>query len=94
LRKATYPTGGEVTTLMRADGVVMARDRVDEWQRSGAKARGLWDMIDGPMPRRVLGIGDPDIHQVEGRWTMFLGGFSTTFRNRLYRALLRVSDIP
>ncbi|MDN5726529.1 MAG: hypothetical protein L0G99_11450 [Propionibacteriales bacterium] len=48
----------------------------------------LWDMVDGPMPRGILGLGDPDIHLIDGRWTMFLGGFSTGFRNRLLRATL------
>ncbi len=48
----------------------------------------LWDMLDGPMPRGMLGNGDPDVHLIDGRWTMFLGGFSTSFRNRLYRATL------
>lgn len=48
----------------------------------------LWDMVDGPMPRGVLGVGDPDVHVIDGVPTMFLGGFSTSFRNRLYRAVL------
>ncbi len=48
----------------------------------------LWDMVDGPVPRGVLGLGDPNVHVVDGRTTMFLGGFSTTFRNRLYTAVL------
>ncbi|MCE7011386.1 hypothetical protein LWC34_52545 [Kibdelosporangium philippinense] len=51
-------------------------------------ARVLWDMVDGPMPRGLLGVGDPDVHDIDGQWTMFLGGFSTRFRNRLYRAKL------
>jgi hypothetical protein len=45
-------------------------------------------MVDGPMPRGVLGMGDPDVHVIDGVPTMFLGGFSTTFRNRLYVATL------
>ncbi|WP_444963963.1 hypothetical protein [Nocardiopsis sp. M1B1] len=48
----------------------------------------LWDMVDGPMPRGLLGAGDPDVHVIDGVPTMYLGGFSTTFRNRLYRARL------
>lgn len=61
----------------------------DRWRAQGApRAQRLWDMVDGPMPRGLLGIGDPDVHLIDGRWTMFLGGFSTTFRNRLYRAIL------
>lgn len=48
----------------------------------------LWDMVDGPMPRGLLGLGDPDLHLIDGIWTLFVGGFSTTFRNRLYRARL------
>lgn len=48
----------------------------------------LWDMVDGPMPHGLLGVGDPDVHVLDGIPTMFLGGFSTAFRNRLYRAVL------
>lgn len=50
--------------------------------------RVLWDMLDGPVPRGVLGLSDPDVHEVDGRWVMLVGGFSTSFRNRLYRATL------
>ena len=51
-----------------------------------ASARVLWDMVDGPMPRGLLGVGIGDIHADEEQWTLFLGGFSNTFRNRLYTA--------
>jgi hypothetical protein len=54
----------------------------------------LWDMVDGPMPRGLLGLGDPDVHVIDGTPTMFLGGFSTTFRNRLYVATLDESADP
>ncbi|MGJ0223732.1 hypothetical protein ACQUZK_10055, partial [Streptococcus pyogenes] len=39
--------------------------------------RVLWDMLDGPMARGVLGLSDPNVHHVADRWVMFLGGFST-----------------
>ncbi|WP_106847949.1 hypothetical protein [Blastococcus sp. Marseille-P5729] len=48
----------------------------------------LWDMLGPALPRGVLGLSDPDVHLVNRQWTMFVGGFSTTFRNRLYRATL------
>lgn len=36
----------------------------------------LFDMLDGLTPvRGVLGLSDPDVHWLDGRWTMFLGGF-------------------
>lgn len=54
----------------------------------------LWDMVDGPMPRGVLGLGDPDVHVLDGVPTMFLGGFSTSFRNRLYAATLPPGHDP
>ncbi|GAA1489513.1 hypothetical protein [Brachybacterium sacelli] len=54
----------------------------------------LWDMVDGPMPRGVLGLGDPDVHVIDGVATMFLGGFSTSFRNRLYVATLEAGCDP
>lgn len=61
----------------------------DRWRTQPTMhTRVLWDMVDGPMPRGLLGVGDPDVHLIGGRWTMFLGGFSTSFRNRLYRASL------
>lgn len=54
----------------------------------------LWDMVGGPMPRGLLGVGDPDVHVIDGVSTMFLGGFSTSFRNRLYRAVLPAGADP
>ncbi len=50
------------------------------------QATTLWDMLGSRMPRRILGLSDPDVHYVDDRWVMFIGGFSTSFRNRLYRA--------
>lgn len=63
-------------------------------QPSVRSERVLWDMLDGPMPRGVLGLSDPDVHHVDGRWVMYLGGFSTSFRNRLYRAALAPGAEP
>ena len=54
----------------------------------------LWDMVDGPMPRGLLGLGDPDVHVIDGVPTMFLGGFSTNFKNRLYVARLDETGDP
>ena len=48
----------------------------------------LWDMLGPALPRGVLGLSDPDVHHIDGQWTMVVGGFSATFRNRLYRATL------
>lgn len=48
----------------------------------------IWDMLGGRMPRGVLGLSDPDVHLIDDRWTMFVGGFATSFRNRIYRACL------
>lgn len=58
--------------------------------RTPAAATGepIWDMLGARMPRGVLGLSDPDLHLIEGRWVMFIGGFSTSFRNRLHRASL------
>ncbi|SHI43308.1 hypothetical protein SAMN05421803_101206 [Nocardiopsis flavescens] len=49
----------------------------------------LWDMLEGTAPRGLLGLSDPNVHRVGDRWSLFVGGFSTSFRNRLYRA-----DLP
>ncbi len=46
-------------------------------------------MLKGLAPvRGVLGLSDPDVHWIDGRWTMFLGGFTTRFRNSLFTAVL------
>nr|WJP00515.1 AntQ [Pseudonocardia antarctica] len=64
-------------------------DQPDLWRSQGSPAPiVLWDMLDGPMPRGLLGAGDPNVHLVDDRWTLFVGGFTTTFRNRLFRAHL------
>jgi hypothetical protein len=57
-------------------------------------ARVLWDMVDGPMPRGLLGVGIGDIHRGADAWTLYLGGYSTTFRNRLYRAEAPLASDP
>ncbi len=49
-------------------------------------SRVIWDMLDGPMPRGLFGVGSGDAQLIDGRWTLFLGGYSTSFRNRLYVA--------
>ena len=54
----------------------------------------LWDMVGGPMPRGILGLGDPDVHVIDGTPTMLLGGFSSSFRNRLYIATLAPEADP
>ncbi|MFF8762884.1 hypothetical protein ACF07Q_00110 [Nocardiopsis dassonvillei] len=47
-------------------------------------------MLEGTVPHGLLGLSDPNVHRVGDRWCMFVGGFSTSFRNRLYRAALPV----
>ncbi len=49
----------------------------------------LFSMVDGLAPvTNVLGVSDPDVHLVDGRWTMFLGGFTTRLRVSLFTATL------
>ena len=49
----------------------------------------LFDMREWFAPvRNLLGVADPDVHRIDGRWTMFLGGFRTSFRNNLFTATL------
>lgn len=52
----------------------------------------LWDMLGSRMPKGVLGLSDPDVHRIDDEWVMFIGGFSTTFRNRLYVATTGALD--
>lgn len=51
-----------------------------------SSARKLWDMVGGPMPRGLLGLGSGDIYRAGDRWILVLGGYSTSLRNRLYTA--------
>lgn len=49
----------------------------------------LFNMLEGLYPvRNVLAVGDPNVHQIDGTWTMFLGGFTTRFRVSLFSATL------
>ena len=42
-------------------------------------------MIDGYAPiRNLIGIGDPNVHLIDGKWTMFIGGFQTNFKNNIF----------
>lgn len=50
----------------------------------------LWDMMEGIPQRNLLGLGDPDVHKLDGRWWMFLGGFHIGLKNNLYSASLPV----
>lgn len=54
----------------------------------------LWDMVDGPMPRGLLGVGSGDVVRTDDAWTLYLGGYSTSFRNRLYAATSDPSATP
>lgn len=56
-------------------------------------ARVLWDMVDGPMPRGLLGVGMGDLHPDGETWRLHLGGFSMSFRNRLYTATAQGDDV-
>lgn len=55
-------------------------------------ARVLWDMVEGPMPRGVLGIGSGDLVRGNEHTVLYLGGYSTSFRNRLYAATALSSE--
>ncbi|HEX8657419.1 MAG TPA: hypothetical protein VF690_07800 [Hymenobacter sp.] len=50
----------------------------------------LFDNLRAPgiAAANVLALTDPDVHLIDGRWTMFLGGFTTRFRVRLFTAVL------
>lgn len=46
-------------------------------------------MLHGFRPvTNLLGVGDPDVHQIDGQWRMFFGGFHTGFANNLFSASL------
>lgn len=49
----------------------------------------FFDMLEGLSPvTNVIGVGDPNVHKIDGRWTMFLGGFTTRLRVSLLSATL------
>jgi len=51
--------------------------------------RVLFDMVGDPRPGHgLLGVSDPDVHLINGRWTMFLGAFTTRFSVRIAAAQL------
>lgn len=51
----------------------------------------LFSMIDGLAPvTNVLAVSDPNVHRIDSRWTMFLGGFTTRLRVELFSATLPV----
>lgn len=82
--RSTYLTFRGVRAVARPKEVQMHTESND------AVATILWDMLGDRLPRVLLGLSDPDVHVIDGRLTMFVGGFSTTFRNRLYRAVMSV----
>ncbi|QUX27092.1 hypothetical protein KGD83_17275 [Nocardiopsis akebiae] len=49
-----------------------------------------WDVPEATVPHGLLGLSEPNVHRFGDRWCTFVGGFSTSFRNRLYRAALPV----
>lgn len=69
----------------------MARDHApDRWRSTGSAGETvLFDMFDGLHPiRNVWGLSDPDVHWIDGRWTMFLGGVTPRLRVLLFTAAL------
>ncbi|WP_143140859.1 hypothetical protein [Nannocystis exedens] len=52
----------------------------------------LYSMLDGTPARNLLGYGDPCVARVDGRWTMFVGGFQLDLRNNLYALQLPEGD--
>ncbi|GAB3233817.1 hypothetical protein [Mycolicibacterium hippocampi] len=63
-------------------------DAPDLWRAKGGSEHLLFDMGAGLGVCNVIGLGDPDVHLVDGRWTMFLGGFTTGFTVRIFTARL------
>lgn len=62
-------------------------DHSPETRSAGAVA--FFDMLTGLRPvRNVWGLSDPDVHKIDGRWVMFLGGFTNRFKVSLFSATL------
>ncbi|MFD0560138.1 hypothetical protein FB566_4132 [Stackebrandtia endophytica] len=68
------------------------RDVVDRWRTSGARGAAVFfDMLTGLRPvRNVLGVSDPDVHKLDGRWVMFLGGMTNRLKVQLFTATLPI----
>lgn len=54
----------------------------DQWRATGTTgAVVFFDMLSGLRPvRNVWGVSDPDVHKLDGRWVMFLGGFTNRLK--------------
>ncbi|HEU4326347.1 MAG TPA: hypothetical protein VFS21_24615 [Roseiflexaceae bacterium] len=49
----------------------------------------LFDMRDGYAPvRGILGMSDPSVHCIDGRWTMFIGAMGWSFKTNIICARL------
>ncbi|RXZ77630.1 hypothetical protein EBB07_30465 [Paenibacillaceae bacterium] len=49
----------------------------------------LFSMLKGYRPiTNLLGMGDPNVHFIDGQWWMFFGGFQRNFKNNLFSASL------
>jgi hypothetical protein len=68
--------------------VAVVRQRPDLFRANAGTATVLFDMTAGIGVANVLGVGDPDVHFIDGQWTMFLGGFTTGFAVRIFEARL------
>lgn len=59
------------------------------------EARPLFSMLGDPRARHgLLGVSDPDVHLLDGRWTMFLGAVTTRFVVRIVQARLSPDSSP
>ena len=73
---------------------MISRDQTGSGQRFSCSAvTKLLDMRDGYAPiRNILGMSDPSVARVDGRWTMFIGGMGAAFRTNLLTARLPEGD--
>lgn len=55
------------------------------------ETRPLFAMLGDPRPGHgLLGVSDPDVHHLDGGWSMFLGAFTTGFAVRIVEARLPI----
>jgi hypothetical protein len=83
---AEFPRGRETSEHLSELGSV-ALVSSSEWALT--EARPLFSMLGDQRPGHgLIGVSDPDIQLRDGRWSMFLGAFTTAFVVRIVEARL------
>ena len=54
----------------------------------------IFNMFDrSTLAKNLLGIGDPNVHKIDGQWWMYFGGMQRNFTNNLFSASLPKGEL-